>query len=78
MCFVISQGGIPTAAPSSGLSEILFSGTANFASGLFITIVVLFFCLCPEVGFFAGLLKPFRDFVTSERRSRYRKRSKAT
>jgi predicted PurR-regulated permease PerM len=68
MHLVTSQGGIPTATPSSGLSEILFSGTASFASGLFITIVVLFFLLMSGDLFLRRLveiLPRFRDKRTA-------------
>jgi predicted PurR-regulated permease PerM len=68
MHLVTSQGGIPTAAPSSGFSEILFSGTASFASGMFITIVVLFFLLMSGDLFLRRLveiLPRFRDKRTA-------------
>jgi predicted PurR-regulated permease PerM len=68
MHLVSSQGGIPTAAPSSGLSDLLVSGTASFASGLFITIVVLFFLLVSGDLFlrrFVEILPRFRDKKTA-------------
>jgi predicted PurR-regulated permease PerM len=68
MHLVTSQGGIPTAAPVSGFSEILFFGTANFASGMFITIIVLFFLLMSGDLFLRRLveiLPRFRDKRTA-------------
>lgn len=53
------------AAPvSAGLSELLFAGTASFASGLFMTVIVLFFLLISGDLFLRRLvevLPRFRD-----------------
>ena len=49
---------------SSGLSEVLFAGTASFASGLFMTVIVLFFLLMSGDLFLRRLvevLPRFRD-----------------
>lgn len=49
---------------TSGLSEVLFAGTASFASGLFMTIIVLFFLLMSGDVFLRRLveiLPRFRD-----------------
>jgi predicted PurR-regulated permease PerM len=58
-----------SAAPvSSGLSELLFAGTASFASGLFMTIIVLFFLLLSGDLFLRRLveiLPRFRDKRTA-------------
>jgi predicted PurR-regulated permease PerM len=55
----------PSAAPvSSTLSELLFAGTASFASGLFMTVIVLFFLLISGDLFLRRLvevLPRFRD-----------------
>ena len=56
--------GAPSAPVSSGLSEILFAGTASFASGLFMTVIVLFFLLLSGDLFLRRLvevLPRFRD-----------------
>lgn len=56
--------GTPAAPVSSGLSELLFAGTASFASGLFMTIIVLFFLLISGDLFLRRLvevLPRFRD-----------------
>jgi predicted PurR-regulated permease PerM len=64
-----SQSGVPTAAsPSSALSDILFAGTASFASGLFTTILILFFLLVSGDLFLRRLvevLPRFRDKRTA-------------
>jgi predicted PurR-regulated permease PerM len=64
-----SEAGVPTAAAaSSGLSDILFAGTASFASGLFTTILVLFFLLISGDVFLRRLveiLPRFRDKRTA-------------
>jgi len=52
------------AAMTSGLSELLFAGTASFASGLFMTVIVLFFLLMSGDLFLRRLvevLPRFRD-----------------
>ncbi|HEX3989652.1 MAG TPA: AI-2E family transporter [Acetobacteraceae bacterium] len=54
----------PAAPTTSGLSEVLFAGTASFASGLFMTVVVLFFLLVSGDLFLRRLvevLPRFRD-----------------
>ncbi len=58
-----SQGAAPVAA-SSSLSEFVFAGTASFASGLFMTVIVLFFLLLSGDLFLRRLvevLPRFRD-----------------
>jgi predicted PurR-regulated permease PerM len=64
-----SQGGAPaaTSAPS-GLADVLFAGTASFASGLFTTVLVLFFLLISGDLFLRRLvevLPRFRDKRTA-------------
>jgi len=57
------EGTAPTPA-SSGISEFVFAGTASFASGLFMTIIVLFFLLMSGDLFLRRLvevLPRFRD-----------------
>jgi predicted PurR-regulated permease PerM len=54
----------PSAPVSSGLSELLFAGTASFASGLFMTVIILFFLLMSGDLFLRRLvevLPRFRD-----------------
>jgi predicted PurR-regulated permease PerM len=54
----------PSAPVASGLSELLFAGTASFASGLFMTVIVLFFLLISGDLFLRRLvevLPRFRD-----------------
>ncbi len=49
---------------AAGLSELLFAGTASFASGLFMTVIVLFFLLISGDLFlrrFVEVLPRFRD-----------------
>jgi predicted PurR-regulated permease PerM len=64
-----SAGGVPVATTaSSGLSDILFAGTTSFASGLFTTILVLFFLLISGDLFLrrlVELLPRFRDKRTA-------------
>jgi predicted PurR-regulated permease PerM len=59
-----SQGSVLTTAEASGISGILFAGTASFASGLFMTVLVLFFLLISGDLFLRRLveiLPRFRD-----------------
>jgi predicted PurR-regulated permease PerM len=69
MRLMTSQGALPTAtAASSGLSDMLFTGTASFASGLFITVIILFFLLISGDVFlrrFVEILPRFRDKRTA-------------
>jgi predicted PurR-regulated permease PerM len=61
---VTPQGSAPAAPAGSGLSEALFAGTASFASGLFTTVIVLFFLLNSGDLFlrrFVEILPRFRD-----------------
>jgi predicted PurR-regulated permease PerM len=61
---VTTSQAAPSAAISSGLSELLFAGTASFASGLFMTVIVLFFLLISGDLFLRRLvevLPRFRD-----------------
>jgi predicted PurR-regulated permease PerM len=61
--FSTSQG-TPEAPMTAGLSEVLFAGTASFASGLFMTVIVLFFLLVSGDLFLRRLvevLPRFRD-----------------
>jgi predicted PurR-regulated permease PerM len=61
---VTTSQGAPSAPVSSGLSELLFAGTASFASGLLMTVVVLFFLLISGDLFLRRLvevLPRFRD-----------------
>ena len=54
----------PAAPVASGLSELLFAGTASFASGLFMTVIILFFLLMSGDLFlrrFVEVLPRFRD-----------------
>jgi predicted PurR-regulated permease PerM len=54
----------PAAPVASGLSELLFAGTASFASGLFMTVIILFFLLISGDLFLRRLvevLPRFRD-----------------
>jgi predicted PurR-regulated permease PerM len=54
----------PAAPVASGLSELLFAGTASFASGLFMTVIILFFLLMSGDLFLRRLvevLPRFRD-----------------
>jgi len=54
----------PATPMASGLSELLFAGTASFASGLFMTVIVLFFLLMSGDLFLRRLvevLPRFRD-----------------
>ena len=64
-----SQGDVPaTTSASTGLSGILFAGTASFASGLFTTVLVLFFLLISGDLFlrrFVEVLPRFRDKRTA-------------
>jgi predicted PurR-regulated permease PerM len=56
--------GAPPAPMATGLSELLFAGTASFASGLFMTVIVLFFLLISGDLFlrrFVEVLPRFRD-----------------
>jgi predicted PurR-regulated permease PerM len=56
--------GAPPAPLSAGLSELLFAGTASFAGGLFMTVIVLFFLLISGDLFLRRLvevLPRFRD-----------------
>jgi predicted PurR-regulated permease PerM len=69
MSLMTSEGALPSAtAASSGLSDLLFAGTANFASGLFMTVIVLFFLLISGDLFlrrFVEILPRFRDKRTA-------------
>jgi predicted PurR-regulated permease PerM len=61
---VTTSQAAPSAPISSGLSELLFAGTASFASGLFMTVIVLFFLLISGDLFLRRLvevLPRFRD-----------------
>lgn len=61
---ITSQDGVLTATQPSSISEILFAGTASFASGLFMTVLVLFFLLISGDLFLRRLveiLPRFRD-----------------
>jgi predicted PurR-regulated permease PerM len=61
---VTTSQAAPSAPVSSGLSELLFAGTASFASGLFMTVIVLFFLLISGDLFLRRLvevLPRFRD-----------------
>jgi predicted PurR-regulated permease PerM len=64
-----SQNGVTVATESSsGLSDVLFAGTASFASGLFTTVLVLFFLLISGDLFlrrFVEVLPRFRDKRTA-------------
>ena len=63
-----SQDGIQTAAAPFGISDVVFAGTASFASGLFITVIVLFFLLMSGDLFLRRLveiLPRFRDKRTA-------------
>jgi predicted PurR-regulated permease PerM len=54
----------PPTSMASGLSELLFAGTASFASGLFMTVIILFFLLMSGDLFLRRLvevLPRFRD-----------------
>jgi len=65
---VTTSEGMPAAPVSSGLSELLFAGTASFASGLFMTVLVLFFLLISGDLFLRRLvevLPRFRDKRTA-------------
>ncbi len=61
---VTTPEGAPATSVASGLSELLFAGTASFASGLFMTVIVLFFLLMSGDLFLRRLvevLPRFRD-----------------
>jgi predicted PurR-regulated permease PerM len=61
---VTTTEGAPPASLASGLSGLLFAGTASFASGLFMTVIVLFFLLMSGDLFLRRLvevLPRFRD-----------------
>jgi predicted PurR-regulated permease PerM len=61
---VTTSQAAPSAPVSSGLSELLFAGTASFASGLLMTVIVLFFLLMSGDLFLRRLvevLPRFRD-----------------
>jgi predicted PurR-regulated permease PerM len=61
---ITTSQGAPSAPVASGLSELLFAGTASFASGLFMTVIVLFFLLISGDLFLRRLvevLPRFRD-----------------
>jgi predicted PurR-regulated permease PerM len=61
---VTTSQAAPSAPVSSGLSELLFAGTASFASGLFMTVIILFFLLMSGDLFlrrFVEVLPRFRD-----------------
>jgi predicted PurR-regulated permease PerM len=61
---VTTSEGAASSPASSGLSEVMFAGTASFASGLFMTVIVLFFLLISGDLFLRRLveiLPRFRD-----------------
>ncbi len=65
---ITTSQGVPAAPASSGLSDLLFAGTASFASGLFMTVIVLFFLLLSGDLFLRRLvevLPRFRDKKTA-------------
>ncbi len=62
--FITTTEGAAPAPVSAGLSELVFAGTASFASGLFMTVIVLFFLLISGDLFlrrFVEVLPRFRD-----------------
>jgi predicted PurR-regulated permease PerM len=61
---VTTAQGVAPASMSSGISDLLFAGTASFASGLFMTVIILFFLLVSGDLFLRRLvevLPRFRD-----------------